>query len=145
MALPASYTEADLGTFIRTALGEVAGTLGWTTLGHVQEAVNDAIAMYGEATVAECTDIRKLRAAARVAGWRLAIASLTARYDFSTDQQDFSRSQMAKSALTALRLAEEEALGAGILPGGNAYAVRTGTLTWTDDPYAVVPDEVRAL
>lgn len=145
MALPASYTEADLGDFIRASLGEVASTLGWTTLGHVQEAVNDAVIMCGKEAIADCTDVRGLRAAARVAGWRLAIASLTARFTFSTDQQTFNRGEMVKAAMSALRIAEDEAREAGLSLTSGLYAVQTGQVAWSDDPYAVVPDETRAI
>lgn len=141
MPIPASYTETDLGTFIRTALGEVAGTLGWTTQTHVQEAINDALVLYDVSDIANATDIGKLRAFARVAGWRLAMASLAARFTFSTDAQSFQRSDMFKAASTALALAEADAAPFG-LAGRTAII---GAITWDSDPYAAeLPDAVEA-
>lgn len=142
MAAPSSYTESSLADFMIAALGEVAAALGWTALQDVQEAVNDALILYGASDAASASDIPKLRALGRVAAWRMAVASLTARFDFTTDQQSFRRSQVLEGAQKALAQAEADAMVYGL----TGYAVELQNVRFVHDPYdAKLTDEDRVL
>lgn len=143
MPAPTTYTEAQLAAYVVTALGETASALGWVTAPTVtpalQEAVNDTLLLYGVNDIANATDPGKLRAFARVAAWRAALASLAARFAFSTDQQEFKRSEMFRMAQANLAQAEADATPFGLV--GQAAVV--GKVEWADDPYAAeVPETV---
>lgn len=136
MPVPASYTENALAYFIVVELSEVATSLGWDAASfQVREAVTDALLAYGVSDIASATDVQKLRAFARVMGWRAAVQALSARYDFSTGNHRFSRSQQAKAAESALAVAEREARPYG-LPG---YEVKVYGVSYSEDPYGVPP------
>lgn len=142
MAAPSSYTESSLADFMISALGEVADTLGWATLADVQEAANDALVLYGASDAASASNIPKLRALARVAAWRMAVASLAARFDFTTDQQSFRRSQMLEGAQKALAQVEADAMVYGL----SGYSVELQNVRFVHDPYdAKLTDEDRVL
>jgi hypothetical protein len=109
MAYPTSYTEATLSDFIVAQLGEIATILG---MGSAQPAVDEALAKCGISDIATITgsdDLNKLRIIARYEGWRLAMSSLAARYDFEADGGAFKRSQAFANAKTNLALATAEA------------------------------------
>lgn len=132
MPVPMSYTENALAYLIVVKLSDVATSLGWDAASfEVREAVNDALLAYGVSDIAEATDVQKLRAFALVMGWRAAVQALSARYDFSTGNHRFSRSQQFKAAESALATAEREASPYG-LPGSE---VKTYQVVYTDDPY----------
>lgn len=112
MAYPTSYTEATLAAFILAQLGETATILSWNALVHVQPAVDEALAKCEVSDIALITgsdDLKKLRIFARYEGWRLAISSLAARFDFEADGGAYKRSQAFVNAKAALVLATEEA------------------------------------
>lgn len=129
MALPSSYTEASLKTYMLTCLGGLGTVLGLTT-DSFAEAVNDVLAAYGVADIANATDIPKLRALAKVAAARTAQNTAAGWYDFKADGGDYSRSQVAAQVAKMLVQAEAEAL-----PYTDVYTIGTGTLTYANDPY----------
>lgn len=131
MAAPTSYTEATLATFMLTELGDVAGVLEWTAQADVQEAINEALLVYGVNDIADATDISKLRALARRQAWRSAVNSLTTRYDFSNPEGDYKRSQMVKAAATRLAQAESDAMPYDLTLG----AAIVTTIDHSADPY----------
>lgn len=140
MAAPASYTEATLATYMHTTLGAIAGALSWTVAGNsYAEPVNEALLVYGVSDIAAATEIQKLRAIARREAWRAVVAGLAAMYNFATDGQSFSRSQMQAQALEALRIAEADAMQYDT----GAYEVRVDKVERTQDPYQYYPDERR--
>ena len=140
MAAPTTYTEGQLMLYMVAVLGETADVLGWRRAdGDYVETVNDVIIDYGVDAIADATDIAKLRALARRAIWKAAVAGLTPRYDFSTDGQSFQRSQMLTHAKEALARAEADALVYGFA----GYDVRVDRVLHKNDPYVHLPEEVR--
>jgi hypothetical protein len=135
MALPSSYTEATLKTYMLACLGGLGTVLGLTT-DSFTEAVNDVLAAYGVDTIADATDIPQLRALAKVAALRTAQATAAGWYDFGADGGDFKRSQVAKQIDAMLATAESDAL-----LYLDSYSIQTGTLTFTDDPYPFADDD----
>lgn len=117
MALPTAYTELALASYMLATLGEVAGVLGVDTL-EVSEAVNDALLAYGVSDIAQATDMPRLRAAARVAVWRLALARATGLYQFSADGATYNRQQVVEHIRAMLQLEEADASALGIGTGG---------------------------
>lgn len=137
MAAPTAYTEATLATFMLAELGDVAGVLEWTAQSHVQEAINEALLVYGVSTIADATDITRLRALARRQVWRSAINSLTTRYDFSNPEGEYKRSQMVKAAATRLAQAESDAMPYD----PNIGAAIVTSITSSADPYTIDESE----
>lgn len=135
MALPSSYTEATLKTYMLASLGGLGTVLG-LTIDSFAEAVNDVLAAYGVEDIANATDIPQLRALAKVAALRTAQATAAGWYDFGADGGDFKRSQVAEQIATMLATAESDAL-----LYADAYTIGTGTLTYTDDPYPFSVDD----
>lgn len=131
MPAPTAYTEATLATFMLAELGDVAGVLGWTTQDAVQEAINEALLVYGVDDIADATDIPKLRALARRQAWRSAVNSLTTRYDFTNPEGEYKRSQMVKAAATRLAQVESDAMPYD----QNFGAAVVTTVTASADPY----------
>lgn len=138
MAVPTTYTEESLSQYMIHTLGEIAGVLNITSTVDWPEDVNEALVMYGASDVSEVEDIPKIRACARFAAWRKALASLTARYNFMSDQQKFERSEMAKMARLQLNMAEADAAAYGVIAG---QVVGVGYFIPEVDPYGPVTDE----
>lgn len=137
MALPAAYTEFALASYMLATLGEVASVLGLDEL-EIEEAVNDALLAYGAADVAQATDIPRLRAAARVATWRLALARASGLYQFSADGATYNRQQMVEHIRKMLEREEADAAAMGMGTGG-VWA--TPLTLRMDDPYRPVVDD----
>jgi hypothetical protein len=135
MALPASYTEATLKTYMLACLGGLGTVLGLTT-DSFAEAVNDVLAAYGVDDIADVTDIPKVRALAKVAALRTAQAMAAGWYDFDADGGSFSRSQVAEQLAGLLAAAEGDAL-----LYADGYTIGTGTLTYVSDPYQFGADD----
>jgi hypothetical protein len=108
--LTATYSEATLAAFMASALGDVAVTLGW----------------------AVATDMTKLETLAIWLAWEAATASLASRYDFSTDGQSQTRSQLYTQAVSRAKAAAQRAT-----PYRRELAVGQVTVTTDSDPYAV--------
>jgi hypothetical protein len=131
MPIPTQYTETDLKAFMHNCLMETASVLGWSVAaGQYDEAVLSTLLEYGHVSTAEeCTDLRKLRALARVSVWE-AVASATAGdHHYSADGGTFSPEQVHEHALVMLKAAKSAALG--YVP---EYQVFADTLT-AQDPY----------
>ena len=131
MTLPTVYTESGLNLYMRETLGGIATTLGLESSDFV-ETVNDVLAAYGVSTIADATDIVKLRALAKVGALRRAQIAALSWYDFSADGGSFSRSQVQAQIKAMLQAAETDAI-----PYADVYAVTTATMTYTTaaDPY----------
>lgn len=122
MALPTSYTEAALKTYAdgEHVLGKIADIFRWTVAGgDYDEIVNDALGLYGENTIANITgveNVKKLRAATRVAAWRAALQAATVYYDYrDMSGNNWTRSQLMKHIKDALALAESDAQALDVL------------------------------
>ena len=129
MALPTSYTEQTLRAYMLTSLGSLAGALNLTA-DSFGEAVNDALSVYGVSAIADATDIQKLRAIARVEALELAKREAALAYDFDADGASYKRSQMAANIDRLLEAAKVEAVRYS-----SDYAVTTGSMGYTNDPY----------
>jgi hypothetical protein len=149
MALPASYTEQTIAQYMHNTLGQTATLLGWAdpaggVVSPYDEAVNDALLLYGVSNISTATDIAKLRAAARLAIWRRVVDWSYGFFDFATDGQRFDLGELRELALKRLAKAEQEAAGEGI-DVGNAPPVQMASIFYSNDPYIVVDDDERAL
>ena len=129
MALPTSYNEATLALYMITVLGGLAETLGLTT-DDMTEAVNDVAAACGVSDVVDATDVKQVRALAKVAALRVAQTKAAGWYDFSADNGDYKRSQVQKQVSDLLKAAEGEAL-----LYAPDYGIQVGAFNYVDDPY----------
>ena len=140
MPVPVSYTEEELVAYQHAVLGKTATVLDWTVSGgDYDEAVIDALVLYGVSTIAAATDIDKLRACARLAVWR-AVAADTAGYnDVAEDQQSFKLSQVHDHAASMVKRERVNAIKYGI-----EYEVTVERIRHIN-PYVVVDDSVRTI
>lgn len=145
MAAPTAYTEVGLGQFMLHELGNVAGALGWVNAQQVQPAIDEALLVYGVADIASATDVRKLRALARVQVWRLAVQSLAADYDFRADGGDYKRSQLFDRASKALDRAVADAAEYDPAPVSYGAVVGVDSVVSIHDPYVMLTDEEAVL
>lgn len=129
MAVPTSYTEQSLMNYMHEALSGVGDVLGFDPPHAYDEAVNEALLVYGETditAVSGARNIRKLRAVARVEAWRKVMAATAIDYDFRReDGAQYSRSQMHAQAKANFAQALKEARELGVsayqqlaIPGG---------------------------
>ena len=110
MPAPVTYSETTLVDFLHLTLGDTAAVLGWATTDYrFYEIVYEVLLAYGVATIGEATDIRKLRALARVEVWRAVVQATAGEHDYETATASFSRSQIHKQAVANLEAAEQEA------------------------------------
>lgn len=109
MSVPSSYTEETLASFQLVSLSDVAGILDWTAdTPEIQEAVTETLLAYGVEDIASATDIRKLRALARVQAWQAAADALASRYDFEADGGRYDREKLHAHALAQLAAARAQ-------------------------------------
>jgi len=137
--IPTAYTEEALGEYMLTILGVVGQVLQYTSASFDEE-IADTLLAYGVANIAQATDIKKLRALAKVAAWQKANADLVAFYDYQADGGKFDRSQMQAMAEKALAQAQTGALAYD--PNYQAQVTRERPV---NDPYRYIPDEERTL
>jgi hypothetical protein len=106
---PSSYTDTTLKNFMHTTVAGVAAVLEWSVAGgDYDEPLNDVLLGLGLDDASGATNVRLLRAAAKVAVWRAALAGLAAHVDETTDEDSFKSSQMHEMARRNLALAEQE-------------------------------------
>jgi hypothetical protein len=115
MPVPTAYTEQSLMNYMHEALSGVGDVLGFTPPHAYNEAFNEVMLVYGASDVTAVTgasNIRKLRAIARVEAWRKVMAATAGDYDFRReDGASYNRSQVHaqahKNYLQALKEARE--------------------------------------
>lgn len=134
MSVPASYTAEELADYLAAVLGKTATVLGWTSDSY-DEAINDALLLYGVDAIGDATNIGKLRACARLALWQAVEADTVGYHDFSEDQQTFRLHQVHQQATAQLKQARKEAARYGI--GGLAMSSVAMTRT---SPFDVTSD-----
>lgn len=139
MPVPTAYTEEALGEYMLAVLGVVGSVLGYTSESF-DEAIADTLLSYGTNNIAQATDIKKLRALAKVAAWQKANDDLVAFYDYQADGGSFDRSQMQAMAEKALAQAQAKAIAYD--PN---YQVQVTREKPVNDPYRYVSDEERTL
>jgi hypothetical protein len=106
---PTSYTDQELKEFMHSVAAGVAAVLEWSVAsGDYDEPLNDVLLGLGLDDASGATNVRLLRAAAKVAVWRAALAGLAAHVDETTDEDSFRSSQMHEMARRNLALAEQE-------------------------------------
>jgi hypothetical protein len=145
MPVPTAYTEADLALYVERLLGPIAAALGWTAAdGDFDEVLVDAMLDYGVSSIGaitwNATTLVAVRTLVARAAWRRAVGALAAGFDFSIDQQSFSRSQRQKMAQAALALAEQQALPYA----ADRPDVLITSVAHRGDPYAVPVDVLEA-
>jgi hypothetical protein len=106
---PSSYTDTTLKEYMHTTVAGVAAVLEWSVAGgSYDEPLNDVLLGLGLDDASGATNVRLLRAAAKVAVWRAALGALAAHVDETTDEDSFRSSQMHEMARRNLDLAEQE-------------------------------------
>lgn len=147
MALPAGYSELTLAQYMHGSLGATAALLGWdepdeSVTAPYDEAVNDALLLYGVSDIDQATEIKKIRIAARLAIWQRVLDWSYSLNDFSTDGDSFKFSGIKDAAMKRVKALEQEAAGVGITTGA-APTLRIYDMVYPDDPYIVLSDEER--
>lgn len=138
MSLPDAYTETTLAQYMHNALGQVAVTLDYDPGSSYAEAINETLLAYGVDEVSEASDLRKLRALARVQAWSLAAADTAGDYDFKTPDGTFNRSQVHAQCLRNLQAAQTEAA-----EYTSDFQVQRSKLKHIHDPYQYWDEEDR--
>jgi hypothetical protein len=106
---PTSYTDQELKEFMHSVAAGVASVLQWSVAGgSYDEPLNDVLLGLGLDDASDATDVRLLRAAAKVAVWRAALGALVSHVDETMDEDSFRSSQMHDMARHNLALAEQE-------------------------------------
>jgi hypothetical protein len=106
---PSSYTDTTLKEYMHVTVAGVAAVLEWTVAGgSYDEPLNDVLIGLGLDDASDATNVRLLRAAAKVAVWRAALGALASHVDETTDEDSFKSSQMHEMARRNLALAEQE-------------------------------------
>lgn len=141
MAAPSAYDENTLADYMQAALGQTATALDLEAAeGDFTEAVNDALLLYGADSIDDATDIDKLRAAARLAAWRMVEAQTAAHYQRRVGDVSLNRQQIHEHAVAMVRRMRVEAFKYGI--DHSISVVRERRI---DDPYAVLSDAQRGV
>lgn len=84
MPLPTSYTETSLKEYMLGLTLEISTKLG-LVVASFEQAVYETLYSYGVDDIADATDMRKLRAFARIEAWRKVTNSASLQYDKSRD------------------------------------------------------------
>ncbi|MCC6490679.1 MAG: hypothetical protein IT364_24550 [Candidatus Hydrogenedentes bacterium] len=144
MAIPTSYTEATFAAYLHSELGPVASSLAWTVdAGDYDEAVNDALLMYGVTDIAGITgaeNIQKLRLLGKLAAWRRVLEHTAGDHDFSADGASYSRSQVNQMAQERVQDLETRAA-----PYLDEYSISVQRMDHPNNPYGSTELEDREL
>ena len=139
MAVPTSYTETELKTYMHTVIGSMANHLKFTVAsGSYDEALNDALFSYGQTDISLITgqsSIYLLRAYARYAVWVLVVNSTANEIDYTHADSGatYKHSQLYDHAKAQADKARDdiEVLGGDV----SGYAVQAYSVQYTDDLY----------
>jgi hypothetical protein len=125
MAFPLAYTEQSLAVYLKDILGPFARDLEWDvteeTAGDFQLVIDETLEWAGRTTIAEETDLLKLRAIARWRLWSVVYDALAGEHDLSTDGQSLQLSQVPANVANRLERAYQVALP--YLPAQAATAI----------------------
>jgi hypothetical protein len=136
MPVPTAYTETTLADFMNGQLGQFPAMFGWTSPASYQEAVNETLLAYGVNAIADATNIRKLRALARVEAWKQVLSELASKFKVQADGSTFERQQMFEMASKSLAAAEQDAT-----IYTTDYSATVGAIGWKEDPYRYPEEE----
>jgi hypothetical protein len=110
MPIPLSYTETGLAQYMKDVLKDTAFAINWLDVpGNYVEAVNDTILAYGVDTIAEATDMQRLRTIARREVWKAVASTSAGNYRFGSDREVYFRNQIYEHALSEYTRAAQEA------------------------------------
>lgn len=144
MAIPSSYTEATLASYMQTVLQDVGLALGWTTTpDDYQNAVDESLLLMEVDDIADISgraSLRQLRAAARITVWSQVAAATAGDYKFSADGGSYDRHQVHEHALAMKAQAESDAYALGV---GASWTVGQDRLKHVQDPYEYHTDAER--
>lgn len=128
MPIPTTYSEPELRLFMLESVGSLADVLGLTT-DHFDEAINETLLSYDVDDLSDATDIRKLRALARVEAARVAVRRSAGWYNMRSGQDSLERATVHKQA--------KEALADAIVEAGpydvDGYRIRVGGIWYEDE------------
>ena len=118
MSVSAPHTEETLTALLHQWLGiSLSGALVWSAgtplPNSYSDMVVDILVLYGVDTMAEATELGRLRGLARLVLWRTAASALAGKYDISTDGQALKLSQMYDHAKEQAAAAYATALTEG--------------------------------
>lgn len=110
MTIPSSYSSAQLQTYMHELLGPVGLALGWSVeLGSYDEPEIDTLLGYGATSLADCTDIAKLRALAALAAWTRAEAHAAGLVTFTSFGDTYTLGDLQKRITASLASAQTRA------------------------------------
>ena len=135
MPVPDAYTEEALAAAMNQWVSTTAVLLGWSVDdGSYDDPIIDALSWYGVTDIANATDVKKLRALARVAVWESAASALASSVDWSRGAESVRSSQAYENALKQLAAARKRAADEGYTIGPVAALVVSDIVY--HDPYA---------
>lgn len=140
MPAPIAYTEPELAAFMHNELRLMAPLLdlsleGAGGLSSYAEAVNDTVLAYhnnATGTIAEATDMLRLRALARVKAWTLAAGHAASLYDSASEDQKESLGQVYKNTLKQLDIAQAAVDGLPVATSSSTVSPGQSTAVRTD-------------
>lgn len=148
MAVPTSYTETQLKTYMLGVLGGLAGDLKWTVAGgSFDESVNDALNGYGQTDISlitGATSINLLRAYARYFLYRSVAMATVGKMDYTHADSGatYKFSQIHKQAKEMMLIAADDiaTLGGDV----SGYSVDFLDIVYTDDLYTATDNSLTA-
>jgi len=143
VAIPTSYTQTTLATFLHDELGStLTGILDWSVAGlDYDEPIYDALFFCDETDIAEFTtvaEIVKLRLFARLYTWKKAKGQLTIKYAVSEQGKNLQRDQIFDHIDNVLK---DLLADASHYPLPDSFiaqqgaAVTVGQVVFPDDPW----------
>ena len=148
MAVPTSYTETQLKTYMHSVLGGLSADLSWTVAGgSYDETVNDALNGYGQTDISlitGATSINLLRAYARYFLYRSVAMATVGKMDYTHADSGaaYKFSQIHKQAKEMMQIAADDITQLGGDVSG--YSVDFLDIVYTDDLYTATDNSLTA-
>lgn len=126
MPIPTSYTEHTLIGYMRDGVLRVTGRqLGLTNDADYADAVLEVALALGVQTIAEATDIARLRAVARREAWRVAMQQAAGEHHAEADGKAHDRQQIYDHCVAMFKQAAQEVEALGPLPDPDGSTITT--------------------
>ena len=123
---------------------QISSVIG-LTVDDFWEAVNDTLSSYGVDDIGDATNIKKLRALAKVEGWRFVVNATAGEYDVSRDSGESQvwdkRNQLHTNAKAQLSAAQAQAEQLGYVDSSATYSTVTFGAVVYDDAYSITEDD----
>ena len=148
MAVPTSYTETTLKTYMHSVLGGLSADLKWTVAGgSYDEALNDTLFGYGQTDISLITgsaSIQLLRAYARYFLYRSVAMATVGKMDYTHADSGatYKFSQIHKQAKEMMQIAADDITQLGGDVSG--YSVDFLDIVYTDDLYTATDNSLTA-